>query len=48
MGWKGRIRDESSFNDFRGFINENELVDLGYVGTPWTWCNNWTEEGIVK
>ncbi|KAJ0968806.1 hypothetical protein J5N97_021683 [Dioscorea zingiberensis] len=25
---------------FNEFINENQLFDLGFLGTPYTWCNN--------
>ncbi|XP_071912416.1 uncharacterized protein [Coffea arabica] len=44
----GRCRAERSFNDFRDFISANQLVDLGYEGQPWTWCNNWGNEGEIK
>jgi hypothetical protein len=30
----------SSHCPFRGFINQLGLVDLGFVGNPFTWCNN--------
>lgn len=46
--WGGRIRDDSSFKDFKGFLEENELTDLGFNGKPWTWCNNWMNEGEIK
>ncbi|KAJ0969863.1 hypothetical protein J5N97_022740 [Dioscorea zingiberensis] len=25
---------------FSDFINENQLFDLGFIGSPFTWCNN--------
>ncbi|KAJ0960379.1 hypothetical protein J5N97_001796 [Dioscorea zingiberensis] len=25
---------------FNGFVNENCLLDLGFIGSPYTWCNN--------
>ncbi|XP_071928063.1 uncharacterized protein [Coffea arabica] len=37
--WGGRRRHESSFKEFNRFIKENELIDLGFEGKPWTWCN---------
>nr|XP_027093667.1 uncharacterized protein LOC113714070 [Coffea arabica] len=46
--WGGRCRVEWSFNDFKNFISANQLVDLGYEGQPWTWCNNWGNEGEIK
>ncbi|XP_071902764.1 uncharacterized protein [Coffea arabica] len=46
--WGGRRRHESSFKEFNRFIKENELVDLGFEGKPWTWCNQWEGEGKVK
>nr|XP_027120381.1 uncharacterized protein LOC113737334 [Coffea arabica] len=46
--WGGNERSEGSFRDFKGFISENELVDIGFVGVPWTWCNTWEGEGEVK
>lgn len=27
-------------NDFVDFINDNGLIDLGFLGPPATWCNN--------
>ncbi|XP_071905925.1 uncharacterized protein [Coffea arabica] len=46
--WGGRIRPASSFESFNGFINRTALIDLGFVGVPWTWCNNWNKEGEIK
>nr|XP_027121394.1 uncharacterized protein LOC113738404 [Coffea arabica] len=46
--WGGIRREEKSFHDFRDFINGNYLLDIGFIGHPWTWCNNWEEEGEVK
>ena len=39
--WGGRIRDDRSLPDFRNLINDNQLLDIGFEGKPWTWCNNW-------
>ena len=38
--WGGNSRPESSFRVFRNFINKNQLIDMGFEGVPWTWCNN--------
>lgn len=46
--WGGNQRSEGRLQDFRSFINDNELVDIGYEGKPWTWSNNWGNEGEVK
>ncbi|XP_027158428.1 uncharacterized protein LOC113760053 [Coffea eugenioides] len=46
--WCGRRRDNRSFHDFRKFINENQLLDVGYIGKPWTWSNNWYGNGEIK
>ncbi|XP_071905731.1 uncharacterized protein [Coffea arabica] len=46
--WGGRDRADNSFNTFRAFINNNELVDIGYEGKPWTWCNRWDNEGEIR
>ena len=44
----GIQRAEVRFQDFNSFINTNELVNIGFEGIPWTWCNNWGNEGEVK
>ncbi|XP_071917167.1 uncharacterized protein [Coffea arabica] len=46
--WGGNLRAEVRFQDFNSFINNNELVDIGFEGVSWTWCNNWGNEGEVK
>ncbi|XP_071920779.1 uncharacterized protein [Coffea arabica] len=46
--WGGRERFDDSFSDFNNFISGNELVDIGFVGIPWTWSNTWDGEGEVK
>ncbi|XP_071902137.1 uncharacterized protein [Coffea arabica] len=46
--WGGNSRQESNFQDFKQFINGNQLMDIGFVGHPWTWCNNWDQEGEIK
>ncbi|XP_071933546.1 uncharacterized protein [Coffea arabica] len=46
--WGGRLRSESSFRVFRNFVNDNQLIDIDFEGIPWTWCNNWDEDGEVK
>ena len=46
--WGGNSRLESSFQDFKQFINGNHLLDIGFVGHPWTWSNNWEQGGDIK
>ncbi|XP_071940395.1 uncharacterized protein [Coffea arabica] len=46
--WGGTTREERSFQDFKEFIHGNQLMDIGFVGHPWTWCINWEEAGEVK
>nr|XP_027090317.1 uncharacterized protein LOC113711350 [Coffea arabica] len=46
--WGGRERAEGSFREFNRFISENELVDIGYEGAPWTWSNTWEGQGAIK
>ncbi|XP_071902937.1 uncharacterized protein [Coffea arabica] len=46
--WGGRWREENSFTDFNNFINDNQLVDIGFEGNPWTWSNNWEDVGEVR
>lgn len=36
----GSARSDRTLKDFKGFILDNELIDLGFDGHPWTWCNN--------
>ncbi|KAH7861063.1 hypothetical protein Vadar_021190 [Vaccinium darrowii] len=35
----GIDKEEWEMSDFRKFINDNELIDLGFVGYPFTWNN---------
>ena len=46
--WGGRSREEWTFRDFKQFIADNELIDVGFDGNPRTWCNNWENEGEIK
>ncbi|XP_071939763.1 uncharacterized protein [Coffea arabica] len=46
--WVGNLRAEVRCQDFNSFINNNELVDIGFEEVPWTWCHNWGNEGEVK
>ncbi|XP_071923131.1 uncharacterized protein [Coffea arabica] len=41
----GNWREEGSFKAFRDFINDNQLMDVGFQRHPWTWCNNWEGPG---
>lgn len=29
-------------------IRDNQLLDIGFIGTPWTWTNKWENEGLIK
>nr|XP_027123998.1 uncharacterized protein LOC113740655 [Coffea arabica] len=46
--WGGRWREEKSFTDFNNFINDNQLIDIGFEGNLWTWSNNWEDVGEVR
>lgn len=46
--WGGIRRGEFSFRVFRDFVNRNRLIDIGFEGIPWTWCNNWEGDGEIK
>ncbi|XP_027156321.1 uncharacterized protein LOC113757111 [Coffea eugenioides] len=46
--WGGNRREEGSFKPFKDFINDNQLLEIGFEGHPWTWCNNWEGEGEIK
>ena len=46
--WGGRTRPTSSFETFTSFINRNGLIDIGFEGMPWTWCNNRDNEWEIK
>lgn len=46
--WRERIRQDWSFKDFGEFISDNHLIDIGYIGLPWTSCNNWNSIGEIK
>ena len=45
---EGIQRAKVRFQDLNSLINTNELVDIGFEGIPWTWCNNWGHEGEVN
>ncbi|XP_071918894.1 uncharacterized protein [Coffea arabica] len=45
--WGGRMREEWSFHDFKNFIQETQMIDIGFEGNPWTWCNQW-KTGEIK
>jgi exonuclease III len=44
----GRLVASSSSCPFRNFIDQNGLIDLGFAGNPYTWCNNRRGPAIIK
>ena len=42
----GAMRREWQMREFRGVIDFCGFRDLGYVGSPFTWCNN-QFDGVV-
>lgn len=46
--WGGSTRSDRTFKDFKEFISDNELIDLGFDGHPWTWSNNWENGGEIR
>ncbi|BFG29057.1 hypothetical protein CerSpe_153310 [Prunus speciosa] len=42
----GNIRTERSMHDFRSFVADSQLLDLGFEGYPFTWRNRRQEGGI--
>ncbi|XP_071902886.1 uncharacterized protein [Coffea arabica] len=46
--WGSVFREESSFRDFKTFIEQSNLIDIGFEGHPWTWSNHWENEGEIR
>ena len=44
----GKAREDWSFGNFRSFIDENKLIDIGFEDNPSIWCNNWKNKGHVR
>ncbi|CAB4268374.1 unnamed protein product [Prunus armeniaca] len=44
----GNNRTERSMHDFRSFVADSQLLDLGFVGYPFTWRNRRQEGGIQE
>ncbi|GAA0170967.1 hypothetical protein LIER_43889 [Lithospermum erythrorhizon] len=44
----GNERSERSMQLFRNFVQRDKLLDLGYVGNSFTWCNRRSGEDCVK
>lgn len=36
----GLPKDQSKIDKFNGLINDLSLIDLGFKGSKYTWCNN--------
>lgn len=45
---RGNYRSVASMRDFSEFIVDNGLLDLGFVGYPFTWRNRRDEEPIQQ
>ena len=43
----GNYRSIASTRDFRGFLAANGLIDLGFVGYPFTWRNK-RDDGLIQ
>lgn len=35
----GPTRNQAQMNDFKMTLDHSDLRDLGFFGSPWTWCN---------
>ena len=35
----GLLKEDRSTVDSRNFVRQNSLIDKGYRGAPFTWCN---------
>lgn len=44
----GRVRSLRSFDDFENFIDEANLIDLGYKGPKFTWSNRQMDGDHIK
>lgn len=44
----GNFRTERSMHDFWSFVADSQLLDLGFVGYPFTWRNRRHEGGIQE
>lgn len=42
----GNIRTESSLEDFNDFVNN--LIDLGFIGIPFTWQRRCMDKVMIK
>lgn len=42
----GRDRPERQIENFKDVLSDCELRDLGFMGPPFTWCNN--KDGISQ
>lgn len=44
----GRRRTEASCQGFKDFIDLMNMEELAFKGKPWTWANNWQDEGYIE
>lgn len=43
----GRTEDFNFLFEFRKALEDNELIDLGWIGSKFVWTNKYSEEGNV-
>ncbi|XP_057723959.1 uncharacterized protein LOC130939910 [Arachis stenosperma] len=44
----GRSKSNTSIQDFNDFINSGNLMDLGYEGEKFTWCNRQFGGNLIR
>ncbi|KAL5544765.1 hypothetical protein UlMin_008549 [Ulmus minor] len=44
----GGVKSQRAINDFRKAVDDCQICDLGFVGDPFTWCNNWPNDLIYE
>lgn len=45
---RGRLRTEHSCQGFRDFTATMDMEKIGFQRKPWTWANNWADEGYIE
>lgn len=44
----GRERPEKQMEDFRRVVDDCKLIDMGYDGVKYTWCNRTEVNNIIS